>query len=207
MPHAFGVGDSANGRWRRRLSDGLTELMHGDGDDQELFWERMFDEIRNMAKQRIVRESDRNELRPTEFPGIVFERLGGEAGIRRLQNSRVFFGSVARIVRRELVDRARSRDRLKRGGGWKRVASLDFDTLSMRELLACEPSEANLLMKLIDDLEKLDPLAVEVIWLRLMSGMDRAAMARYVDLSPAQLDRVWRGAVRHLRRMYDEAES
>jgi len=103
------------------------------GDDGALsaLWERVYREVHELASRRLVRESDAVNLQATMLVHETFRRVhgggggdgGGDEGVGAVgfENRRHFFGSVSRAMERVLIDHARSRGRLKRGGGSRRV--------------------------------------------------------------------------------------
>jgi len=99
----------------------ITALLHaiGDGDagaaDQLI--RLVYDELHRVAHAMIAREDRRSDLQTTVVVHEVCLRLlGGDAAIQP-QNRRQLFGFAAKAMRQLLVDNARKRDRLKRGGG------------------------------------------------------------------------------------------
>jgi hypothetical protein len=180
------------------VGDGKTTLISAAGDDEnarDRLWESVFDEIRRIAANLIAREGSRHEMRPTEFPGIVWERLGGDQGIAKLRTSRMFFGAVANVIREELVDRSRSRGRLKRGGGWKRLGEHGLNSISVGDLVEFSPDEVDRLVKAIDRLRETDEMLGELVWMKVMTPMSRERMKEYLGLgSVRSLDQAWKTA-------------
>jgi RNA polymerase sigma factor (TIGR02999 family) len=111
--------------------------------------------------------------------------VGGEQ-IRHWDGRRHFFAAAAEAMRRILVDRARDKRRLKRGGGWRRLR-LDQIDLSIEEPL-------DDLLALDEALRKLaqqDPTCAELVKLRFFVGLTLEQAADVLGLSRRTVDRTW----------------
>jgi RNA polymerase sigma factor (TIGR02999 family) len=107
-----------------------------------------------------------------------------------------FFAAAAEAMRRILVENARSKHRLKRGGRHGR-ADIDVDELAefgregSDELLAVDGA--------LDRLAALDPMAAELVKLRYFAGFTIAQAAEVLSISPRTADRLWAYARAWLR--------
>ena len=118
----------------------------------------LYDELRQMAAQKLSQEPAGQTLQATALVHEAYMRLVGSdderfAGEQHWDNRRHFFAAAAEAMRRILLDRARNKQRLKRGGGWRRLQ------LNQIDLSIDEPPED--LLALDEALEKLareDPL-------------------------------------------------
>ncbi|HEX5271816.1 MAG TPA: ECF-type sigma factor, partial [Gemmataceae bacterium] len=136
----------------------------------------VYDELRKLAAQRLAQETPGQTLQATALVHEAYLRLvGGEA--RHWNGRGHFFAAAAEAMRRILVERARRRDRQKRGGGLNRV-DLDAPALSYE-------SSAHDLLAIDDALEKLaadNPDAAQLVRLRYFAGLSVEEAARVVGL-------------------------
>src|SRR5262245_60041251 len=111
----------------------LSAIQRGDPRAAEQLLPLVYDELRQLAAYRLAREAPGQTLQATALVHEAYLRLvaGDEASAARDQgwDSRGhFFAAAAEAMRRILLNRARDKKRLKRGGGWKR---LDLDRLAV----------------------------------------------------------------------------
>src|SRR5262245_18893173 len=92
----------------------------------------VYDELRKLAAARLASEAPGQTLQPTALVHEAYVRLvGGDAGAQ-WDGRRHFFAAAAEAMRRILINRARDRGRVKRGGGWRRL-QLDQIDLSVTD--------------------------------------------------------------------------
>jgi RNA polymerase sigma factor (TIGR02999 family) len=146
----------------------------------------VYDELRRLAAVRLAAEAPGHTLDPTALVHEAYLRLVGPADGLRFDGRGHFFSAAAQAMRRVLVDRARDRNRLKRGGGRRRV---DLDRLT--DLAAATDDD---LLELDDALDRLAqdyPAAAELVKLRFFAGMTLAEAAGALGLSDRTADRCW----------------
>jgi RNA polymerase sigma factor (TIGR02999 family) len=102
----------------------------GDAQAAERLLPLVYDELRRLASRRLEREAPGQTLEATALVHEAYLRLLGADPGRRWDGRRHFFAAAAEAMRRILVDRARDRRRLKRGGGMERV-DLDLGTVPL----------------------------------------------------------------------------
>ena len=154
----------------------------------------VYDELRRLAAWRMSRESAMQTLQPTALVHEAWLRLGGEN--QPAWDSRAhFFGAAAEAMRRILVDRARSRGALRRGGGQKAV---EFDELDL-----ATPMENDGVMIALDEaLAKLvleSPAKAELVKLRFFAGLRIKEAAETLGISEPTAKRWWNYARAWLR--------
>lgn len=172
----------------RRISDG----------DQSAFgplWEVVHEEVRRMARGLLTGESGGGaaaDLQATALVSEVFLRLHGGEQIPSLENRRHFFGAAATTLRRILIDHARTRRRLKRGGG-ARPTALEFvvGELSAAGLEQFEPDMLEAAIAALDALAAEHPRAAEVARLRYLLGLDPVTVASLLDISDRTVRSDW----------------
>jgi RNA polymerase sigma factor (TIGR02999 family) len=176
----------------------VTQLLAaaGDGDAKaaaELL-PLVYDELRRLARGRMMRESPGQTLQPTALVHEAYMRLVGHADVK-WDNRGHFFGAAARAMRRILVERARHRGRVKRGGGQKRVELRD-------EAMAVEPPSTDLLAldEALSALEAYDKRKCEVVMLRYFAGLTIEETAAALSLSIATIKNEWNFARAWLHR-------
>jgi RNA polymerase sigma factor (TIGR02999 family) len=142
-------------------------------------------ELRRMAARCMRRERANHTLQATALVNEAYLRL---ADVERVHwRDRVhFFAVAARMMRRVLVDHARSRGYAKRGGG---VAALRFD-----DALAVPPDRDANLIELDDalcELERHDSRKAKVVELRFFAGLSVEETAVALEVSPQTVLRDW----------------
>lgn len=146
----------------------------------------VYDELRRMAFSR---------LRGAETPSLSAGDLLNEALLKLLQtpqdwqDRRHFFACMSLAMRSVLVDHARARQADKRGGDWQRVTyTLDVhgDEDMAADLLTLDA--------LLNQLQRRDPRAAEVLQLTYFGGLQREEVATVLDASVATVDRELRFA-------------
>lgn len=143
-------------------------------------------ELRRLARIHMSRERKDHTLQPTAVVNEVFLRLVDANGIR-LNDRTHFFSICARLMRRVLVDHARSRGYQKRGGGAQRV------TLN-EQALAAPAMDVDLIAldRALEQLEALDARKCRVIEMRFFSGLSVEETAAALEVSTDTVKRDWR---------------
>ena len=157
------------------------------GGADELF-ALVYGELRQLAAAALGRERAGHTLQPTALVHEAWMRLAG-ADPAAWQGRAHFFGAAARCMRQILVEHARGRERLKRGGGWRRV--------ELEEGVAMAGDEELDVLALDRALERLAALSARqarVVELRFFSGLPVEAVAELLDLSARTVEREWRFA-------------
>lgn len=155
----------------------------------------VYDELRRLARAYLRHERADCSLQAT---GLVHE-----AYLRLVDQQRVawrgrqhFFAVGAQMMRRLLIDHARRKGSVKRGGDWLRVS------FEGREILdrPCEPLEVLALDRALRQLAALDPRAVQVVELRFFAGLDVEEVAAMLGVSRRTVEGDWTHARAWLRR-------
>ena len=171
-------------------SSGITELLHkwGAGDQAALdrILELVYPELWNIARRCLNAERPEHTLQATALVHEAYLRL---IDIKRVQwQDRVHFYAVgARLMRRILVDYARTRGYAKRGGGARKV---DFD----ETLLVSSEMDDPELVRLDDALQELsqfDSRKAQVVEMRYFGGLTAKEIALVLGVSPQSVHRDW----------------
>lgn len=145
----------------------------------------VYDELRRQAARYLRQELPGHTLQTTALIHEAYIRLIDQRNVQ-WQNRAQFFGIAAQLMRRILVDHARTKKRVKRGGSNLRV--------SLNEALAVtKGSEVDLIAldEALDKLAEIDPQQSRVVELRFFSGLSVAETAEVLDISPATVKRDW----------------
>jgi RNA polymerase sigma factor (TIGR02999 family) len=168
----------------------VTELLRAwsDGDDRALqeLTPLVEGELRRLARAYMARERRDHTLQATALVNEAFIRMTGARDVR-WQDRAHFIGLSARLMRRVLVDHARSRGYRKRGGSVRRVTLTDG--------LAAAPGPPVDVLELDRALEALaavDPRKGRVIELRYFGGLTVEETAQVLEVSPDTVKRDWR---------------
>jgi RNA polymerase sigma factor (TIGR02999 family) len=163
----------------------LQAIEHGDTKAADELLTLVYDELRRVAAHKMAGEAPGNTLQPTALVHEAWLHLGGNQQ-PTWQNRAHFFGAAAEAMRRILVDRAREKKALKRGGDLKRV---DFDGIDLAspmpddELLALDEA--------LDRLATVDTRAAEMVKLCFFVGLTQEEAARELGVSLSTAERVW----------------
>jgi RNA polymerase sigma factor (TIGR02999 family) len=168
----------------------ITGLLRawGDGDDGalEALTPLVEAELRRLARAYMARERRDHTLQTTALVNEAFLRLTGARRVR-WQDRAHFLGISARLMRRVLVDHARSRGYRKRGGGAQRV------TLSESSAAAPELTlDVVALDRALDRLAAVDVRKSRVIELRFFGGLSVEETAAVLEVSTDTVKRDWR---------------
>lgn len=170
----------------RRVTELLIAWSGGDSCAFEALIPLVHGELLRVARRQMKREREGHTLQTTALVNEAYLRLVNLSRIR-WQDRAHFFAMSARLMRRILVDHARSRRYLKRGGGALRVT---FD-----EALAVSCESAADLVALDDALQSLarvDPRKGQVVELRYFGGLSVGETAEVLHVSPETVMRDWR---------------
>jgi RNA polymerase sigma factor (TIGR02999 family) len=170
----------------------LSAIEQGDPSAAAQLLPLVYDELRQLAAQRLAQEKPGQTLEATALVHEAYLRLVGNQAPNATHpppqwNSRGhFFGAAAEAMRRILVDAARVRNTVKRGGGRVRLS------LDEAAVVAFKPDEN--ILELNDALDKLagrDAQAAELVKLRFFAGLTAEQAADVLDISPRAADRLW----------------
>lgn len=153
----------------------------------------VYDELRAMAGKLLKGERKSHTLQPTALVHEAYLRLADQSRVN-WQGRTHFLAIGASIMRRILIDYARTRGREKRGGDRKRVLLEDG-------LIHEEPKEVDLsdVNDAIDELAKLDVEEARVVELRFFGGMSVEEVAHALGVSKRKVEGEWTHAKAWLR--------
>ncbi len=172
----------------------LDAIEKGDSQAADQLLPLVYDELRRIAAYKMAQEAPGHTLQPTALVHEAWLRLVGD-GNPKFQGRAHFFGAAAESMRRILVDLARRKRSLKRGGGAERQ-ELHESIL----VLSAPPDELLAIDEALGKLETEDPPAAELVKLRYFVGMTMEEAASALGLAPRTAERLWTYAKVWLRR-------
>jgi RNA polymerase sigma factor (TIGR02999 family) len=163
----------------------LDQIREGDPAAAEQLLPLVYEELRKLAAAKLSHEKPGQTLQATALVHEAYLRLVGTDKERQWDNQGHFFAAAAEAMRRILVENARRKKSIKRGGHLKRV-ELDGDFTvhsSPDELLALDDALAKLARE--------DPVKAELVKLRCFAGLSHQEAARALGISRPTADRYW----------------
>lgn len=163
----------------------LDAINQGDPQAGEQLLPLVYEELRKLAAARMARENPGQTLQPTALVHEAWLRLSGDEGVQ-WENRQHFFGAAAEAMRRILVERARRKNRLRHGGGMRRVELADID-------VADEENEEVILLvhEALERLAERDPQAAELIKLRFFAHVPNREASEILGFSERTAKRNW----------------
>lgn len=164
----------------------LQAMERGDAKAANELLPLVYEELRKLAAARMANEAAGHTLQPTALVHEAWLRLVRPDHQVPFQNRAHFFGAAAEAMRRILVDRARQKQALKRGGRLERV---DLDGV---ELASPMPDDELLALdEALDRLATVDTRAAEMVKLCFFVGLTQPEAARELGVSLATAERIW----------------
>ncbi|MCC6587520.1 MAG: sigma-70 family RNA polymerase sigma factor [Bryobacterales bacterium] len=167
------------------LTQLLVDYSNGKREALDVLTPMVYKELRNLAARYLRRERSDHTLQSTALVHEAYLRLIDQNQVQ-WQNRAHFFGVAAQMIRRILVDHARTRHAQKRGGNAQK--------LSLDEAIGL-PEQRDLDIIALDDalklLAELDPQQSKVIELRFFGGLSIEETAEALGISPATVKREW----------------
>jgi RNA polymerase sigma factor (TIGR02999 family) len=172
----------------------LSAIEQGDLSAAEQLLPLVYDELRQLAAQKLAHEKPGQTLQATALVHEAYLRLVDTEQAQQWNSRGHFFAAAAEAMRRILVEGARNKAREKRGGDWRRV---DFEELDV--MTSISPDQLVALDDALARLAELDPLAGELVKLRYFSGMALEQATAVLGVSTATAYRHWAYARAWLR--------
>jgi RNA polymerase sigma factor (TIGR02999 family) len=171
--------------------ESVTQLLvdWGQGDQQALdrLMPLVYDELRRLARSHMRRERPGHTLQTTGLVHEAYLRLVDQKA--NWQSRGHFFGIAAQMMRRVLVDHAKTNQRAKRGGGAIKLSLDEHDfAASVPEMDVVALDEA------LGRLEKVDPQRGRIVELRFFAGLSNEEASHVLEISTATVQRQWAGA-------------
>jgi RNA polymerase sigma factor (TIGR02999 family) len=164
----------------------LNAIEQGDPQAAEQLLPLVYDELRTLAAQKLAQEKPGQTLDATALVHEAYIRLVDVAKQQHWDGRGHFFSAAAEAMRRILVENARRKKRLKRGGSLRRI---ELDHL---QLTADGPSDELLALdEAIAKLAEREPAKVELVKLRFFAGLTIDEASKVLGISTTTADRHW----------------
>jgi RNA polymerase sigma factor (TIGR02999 family) len=164
----------------------LALLEEGDVQTSSELLPLLYDELRRLAAAKIAQELPGQTLQATALVHEAYLRIVGSDREVCWSNKGHFFAAAAEAMRRILVENARRKSSLKRGGGLRRL-DIDLEGASRPQ----NPEELLALNEALESLAAEDPLKAELVKLRCFAGLSQQEAAATLGLSRATATRYW----------------
>lgn len=164
----------------------LSVIEVGDSEASEQLLPLVYDELRKLAAAKLAREAPGQTLQATALVHEAYVRLVEGDAVPHWNSRAHFFAAAAEAMRRILIDRARKKQRLKHGGGRRRI---DFESI-----FPATEASAESLLAMDDALSKFseeNPKKAELIRLRYYANCSLAEAAELLGISTATANRYW----------------
>jgi RNA polymerase sigma factor (TIGR02999 family) len=180
----------------------LNAVQSGDPHAAEQLLPLVYDELRRLAEDRLARESPGQTIQPTALVHEVYLRLVNDDPEAHWGGRDHFFAAAAKSMRRILVENARRKHCLKRGG------SLNRRELQEVELIAPDLHEDVLALdEALTELAIVDRAGAELVQLRYFGDQSMPDTARILGISQRTAERLWTYARAWLRQRIGENSS
>jgi RNA polymerase sigma factor (TIGR02999 family) len=164
----------------------LSQIESGDPAAAEQLLPLVYDELRKLAAVKLAQEKPGQTLQATAVVHEAYLRLVGSENDQRFDHRGHFFAAAAEAMRRILVDGARRRQSLKRGGG------LEHQSLDDLAIAGPEPDDKVLAVsEALEQLAATDKTAAELVKLRYFAGLTGKDAAAALGLAERSADRLW----------------
>jgi RNA polymerase sigma factor (TIGR02999 family) len=172
----------------------LVEWSNGNQAALEKLMPLVYEELRRLAHGYMGHERPGHTLQTSGLVNEAYLRLIDQSRVQ-WQNRSHFFGIAAQMMRRVLVDYARTRQYAKHGGGAHRVSFDDVKVFSPER-----GSDVIALDEALKELAAFDPRKSQIVELRFFGGMSIEEAAEVLGVSPGTVMRDWTMAKAWLRK-------
>jgi RNA polymerase sigma factor (TIGR02999 family) len=176
----------------------VTQLLVAWGNGDQVAGDQLMSavhqELHRLAHHYMKRESPGHTLQTSALVNEAFVRLIDQKDVR-WQNRGHFFAIAAQMMRRILVDYARSRNYAKRGGGARQISLEEGLTVSFER-----SAEVVQVHEALEQLAKFDPRKSQVVELRFFGGLSIEETAGVLGVSPGTVMKDWTLAKAWLRK-------
>ena len=166
----------------------LVDWSNGDGEALDKLMPVVYDELHDLAARYLRRERQDHTLQTTALVNEAYLRLIDQTRID-WKNSLQFYALAARMMRRILVDHARSHRYKKRGGGARKIPLDDAPQVSFErapDYVAVDDA--------LKELAEIDPELANIVELRFFGGFKNSEIGQHLGMSVPTIVRRWRVA-------------
>jgi RNA polymerase sigma factor (TIGR02999 family) len=183
----------------------LSAIEQGDPRAADQLLPLVYDELRQLAAQKLAQEKPGQTLDATALVHEAYLRLVGkpaESDSHEWEGSSHFFAAAAEAMRRILIEKARRKQRQKRGGRRPHV-DIELDDIASpipdEDLLALDEAMSRL--------AEADPIRAKLVQLRFYAGLSNDEAAKILGISGATAKRYWRYARAWLHREISKGDT
>ena len=170
----------------RNITAVIQAVVDGRADGTRDLLPLVYDELKQMAGAKLAHERGDHTLQPTALVHEAYIRLLGAADTS-WENRAHFFGAAAEAMRRILVDHARGKQRLKRGGGDQQR----IDLTSIDQVIAGQSKELLALDEALSAFAEVEPMKAELVKLKFFGGLSTHDAAEILGISSRTAERHW----------------
>jgi len=168
-----------------RVTALLRAIGGGDGAARERLFELLYAELHRVARGELAKGPARATIQPTALVHEAYIRLLGRQ-VPDWENRRHFFFAAARAMRDVLIDQARNKAALRRGGDWSRR-----ELAGLEPTLATPAEELLALDEALGKLEREDARQADIVKLRFFAGLGEDEVAETLGVSKRTVSRDW----------------
>jgi RNA polymerase sigma factor (TIGR02999 family) len=164
----------------------LSTIEHGDQSHAAQLLPLVYDDLRNLAAQKLIQEKPGQTLQATALVHEAYLRLVDGNNARCWNSRGHFFAAAAQAMRRILVENARRKQCIKHGGDLDRVDIVLADmptSMSSDDLIALDEA--------LEKLKQHDPVKAELVNLRYFAGLTAEQAAEILNISRITAYRYW----------------
>jgi RNA polymerase sigma factor (TIGR02999 family) len=163
----------------------LNAIVQGDRSAAEQLLPLIYEELRQLAAQKLAHETPGQTLQPTALVHEAYLRLVGDPAGGNWDSRGHFFAAAAEAMRRILVENARRKQAVKHGGGKRRVPLEEFHrvTESPEDLLDLDDALTRFAAE--------EPDKARLVQLRFFAGLSTPDAAAALGISVATAERWW----------------
>ena len=166
----------------------------GDNAAADTLFSTLYSELHRLAKRELARRGSPASLSVTTLLHEAYLDIAAREGTCFPDRPR-FMGYAARVMRGLIIDHARSRNAIKRGGEFE-ITSLKTDAVQSPP----DPQELSAISDALDQLSKVDPKLAELVDMKFFCGFSFAEIAALENLSERTIQRKWEKARIYLHR-------
>lgn len=174
----------------------LRRAKTGDADAAPQLLQLVYQKLHQMAERKLRQEQDGISIQATELVNDAYLQLIGLGQVPDLSDRKHFYILAAKVMRRILIDRARARRALKRGGPhWKR-STVEVDAVAGRG----SKTDVLALHEALKQLAELDPRQAEIVEMRYFGGYSVEETAELLEVSASTVKQEFAAAKAWLHR-------
>ncbi len=164
----------------------LSAVEHGDPHAANQLLPLVYEELRRLAAQKLAQEASGQTLQATALVHEAYIRLVDVEKAQHWDSRGHFFAAAAEAMQRILVENARRKRQIKRGGQFERV-EIELADLPTR----MPPEELIALDEALQQLQRQDPIKAKLVTLRYFGGMTIEQAAAVLGISRVTAHRYW----------------